>query len=145
MSSISPMTTCSPAARAARGLATLRQMATDAIATILVFIRSSPSGRLRSLYAEELVQLGHFGLKCAGRETLDDPAALHHVEAVGQRCGEAEILLHHDDGVALLSQLVNGARERLDDHRREALGDLIEEQQPCPGAQNPGQGEHLLL
>src|SRR5579862_4594940 len=145
MSSMSPMTTCSPAARAARGLAMPRQMATVAIPRILVFIRSSPSGRFRSLYAEELVQLRHFGLKCGGRETLDDPAALHHVKAVGQRCRKAEILLNHDDGVALLPQFVNGARERLDDHRREAFGDLIEEQQPCPGAQNPGQGEHLLL
>src|SRR5689334_20107736 len=54
--------------------------------------------------AEHLVQLvGALGQLGAG-ELLDHPAVLHHEKAVCQRGGEAEVLLHHQDGVALLAQ-----------------------------------------
>ena len=42
-------------------------------------------------------------------ELLDHLAVLHHQEAVGQRRGEAEILLDHDDGQALLAQRADRA------------------------------------
>src|SRR2546421_7563669 len=41
------------------------------------------------------------------------PAALHDVETVGQGGSETEVLLRHDDRVALLPQSVHGSRQHL--------------------------------
>ena len=80
-----------------------------------------------------------------GAEALHDLAMLHHVELVRERRGETEILLDHDDGEALLAQHPHGAGERLHDHRREAFGDLVEQQQARAGSQDARDREHLLL
>jgi hypothetical protein len=60
------------------------------------------------------------------RELFDDPAVLHHIEAVRQRSGEAEVLLHHDDGEALRAAADDGARQLVHDHRRQPLRDLVQ-------------------
>ena len=78
-------------------------------------------------------------------ELLDHAAVLHHVEAVGQRRGEAEVLLDHHDRVALLAQRDDHLGELLHDHRRQALGDLVEQQQLGAGAQDARHRQHLLL
>jgi hypothetical protein len=70
---------------------------------------------------------------------------LHHVKPVRQRCGEAEILLHHHNGVALFPKCANHARERLHNHRGQALGYLVKQQQSCAGPKDAGHGQHLLL
>ncbi|MNC74259.1 hypothetical protein D3C75_1255780 [compost metagenome] len=76
---------------------------------------------------------------------LDDLAVLHDVEAVCQRRGEAEILFHHDDGVAPLLERGDQAGQRLHDDGREAFGDFVQQQQVGAGAQDACDGEHLLF
>src|SRR5579863_9580449 len=143
MSSMSPITTSSAAS--AWPLAAAVSTAAIARVNIRFFMSCAPRVDLSASDAQVLVQQCHFGLKLAGCETLDDPSALHDVEAVGERGGEAEVLLGHDDGVALLAQLLDRPGERLHDDRREALGNLIEQQQARPGTQDPPQRQHLLL
>jgi hypothetical protein len=70
---------------------------------------------------------------------------LHDQEAIGERRGEAEVLLDHDDRVALLAQAFDDLAELLHDDRRQALGDLVEQEQARAGAQDARDGEHLLL
>src|SRR5437588_4519336 len=70
---------------------------------------------------------------------------LDDVVAVGDRLREAEILLDQQDGEALALQASDGAADLLHDHRREALGRLVEQQHARPGAQDAPDGEHLLL
>ena len=78
-------------------------------------------------------------------ETLDDAPMLHHVKAVGQARGEAEILLDHHDREAALAQADDGARQGVHDDRRQAFGDLVEQQQLGARAQDARHGQHLLL
>ena len=52
--------------------------------------------------AEIIVQLVHVGFELGIGELVDDAAVLHHVVAVGDRRGEAEVLLDQQDGEALL-------------------------------------------
>src|SRR6516165_9207538 len=144
MSSISPITTES-AARTACGLAATKVAVPSAIVHLLNLIGVLLSRNVSESDAEKLVQHGHFGVKLRGREVRYHTAALHYVEAVGERRGEPEVLLHHDDGVSALAQAPDGARQRLHDDRSEPLGDLIEQQQPCAGAQDARERQHLLL
>ncbi len=65
--------------------------------------------------------------------------------AVGQWRGEAEVLLHQDDGQAALLELDQHLAELLHDDRRQAFGDLVEQQQVGTGAQDARHGQHLLL
>ncbi len=79
------------------------------------------------------------------RDHVDHPAVLDHVVAVGHRRGEAEVLFHEQDGEALLAQHADGIADLLHDDRRQALGRLVEQQQLGAGAQDAGDGQHLLL
>src|SRR5687768_17137361 len=65
-----------------------------------VVVRVAPSASDPEVLVQHAHFLGHIG----GREARDDAAMLHDVELVGQRRGEAEVLLHHDDGEAALAQ-----------------------------------------
>src|SRR5438309_1078756 len=65
--------------------------------------------------------------------------------AVGDARGEPEILLDQQDGKPFRLEPRNGAAYLLNDHRSEAFGRLIEQEQPRPGAQNAADREHLLL
>ncbi len=76
---------------------------------------------------------------------VDDLALLDDIVPVRDRLGEAEVLLHQDDGEPLLLQLGDGAADLLDDDRGEALGRLVEQQQMRPRAQDAGDRQHLLL
>src|SRR5579864_22687 len=84
-------------------------------------------------------------LQSGSRDNIDDAAVLDQVVAIRERRDEAEVLLDQDHGEALLLERPHDASERLDDHRREALGDLVEQQQARAGAEDAGHGEHLLL
>jgi hypothetical protein len=70
---------------------------------------------------------------------------LHHVEAVGQRRGETEVLFDQHDGVALGLERADHLGELLHDDRGQAFGDLVEQQQARAGAQDARHGQHLLL
>ena len=67
---------------------------------------------------------------------VDHPAMLHHVVAVGDRRGEAEILLHQQHGEAAVLDLADGAADLLHDDRGEALGRLVQQQHFRSGAQD---------
>src|SRR5258706_3530593 len=80
--------------------------------------RRRHSGRRRPSYTQILVQHVHLRFKFFLPDHLDDLSVLHHVVPIGQRRGEAEILLDQHDGVATLLQLADRAPHRLHDHRR---------------------------
>src|SRR5471030_202492 len=85
--------------------------------------------RSRKLHAEQLGQYRHLGAQLRCGKRLDDLTVLHHIKMVGQRRGETEILLDHDDGVALRLQRQYHARQALHDDRRQALRDFVQQQQ----------------
>ncbi len=87
----------------------------------------------------------HVAVELALPERLDDASVLHHAETIGERRREPEVLFDQHDGVALLLQQPDHLAELLDDHRREAFGDLVEQQQPRAGPQDARDREHLLL
>ena len=61
---------------------------------------------------------------------IDDGAALHDREMVGELAGEVEILLDQQDGhVAARAQIADGAADVLDDRGLDAFGRLVEQQQ----------------
>src|SRR3954471_3049991 len=95
--------------------------------------------------SEILVDPAHVGLQLGPGDHVNDPPVLDDVVPVGHGLGEPEILLHQQDGEALLLQPRNGAADLLHDHRREALGRLVEQEKPRPRAQDAADGEHLLL
>src|SRR5258706_11260703 len=65
--------------------------------------------------------------------------------AVGDARGKTKILLDQEDGKPFRLESRDGVADLLHDHRGEALGRLVEQQQPRPGAQNAADREHLLL
>src|SRR5262245_47570604 len=77
---------------------------------------------------------------------IHDGAALHHSEMVAEFARKVEILLDQQDGdVAQVAQVGDGAGNVLDDRRLNALGGLVEQQQPRPHDQGAAYGELLLL
>ena len=59
------------------------------------------------------MQLVHIGGEHVVRDLVDDVALFHHVMLVGHGRGEAEVLLHQDDGeAALLSSRILGRSAR---------------------------------
>jgi hypothetical protein len=84
---------------------------------------------------------GYFALRDLGHHL----AVLDDEHAVGQRRRETEILLHQHDGVVALLELADHFAQLLHDHRREAFGYLVEQQQAGTGAQHARHRQHLLL
>ena len=78
-------------------------------------------------------------------ERLHDPALGEQVVPVGDGGGELHVLLDEEHGDALVLDLADDVADLLDDHRGQALGRLVEQQQPRARAQHAGDREHLLL
>src|SRR5580700_6129542 len=77
---------------------------------------------------------------------IDDSAAVHDGEMVAEFAGKVEILLDQNDGdLAERTQIGDGAADILDDRRLDALGRLVEQEQPRPHHQRAADGELLLL
>src|ERR1700688_4049824 len=77
---------------------------------------------------------------------IDDSAAVHDGEMVAEFAGKVEILLdQHDGDLAQRAQIGNGAADILDDRWLDALGRLVEQQEPRPHHQRAADGELLLL
>ena len=91
------------------------------------------------------MQFVHIGGKVRIGEGVDDAAMLHHIEPIRHGGGETEVLLHQQNGEALLLQPRDGVADLLDDHRGKALGGLIQQQEAGAGAQDPADGQHLLF
>ena len=64
---------------------------------------------------------------------------------LGQLQGEVQVLLHQDDGHLALEQRPEHPADLLDGGGLDALGRLVEEEQPGPRDQGPGDGQLLLL
>src|SRR6267142_5356722 len=99
----------------------------------------------RRLYPEVVVQLGHVRFELGVRNHVHHPAVLHHVVAVGERGGEAEVLLDEENGEALSLQATQGGADLLDDDRSQSLCRLVEQQEPGAGPQDAPDRQHLLL
>src|SRR3954465_4861365 len=76
-----------------------------------------------------LVQLVHVRIELRVRDHVDDLAVLHHIMAVGDSRGKAEILLDQQDGEAFRLQAADGVPDLLDDHGGEAFGRLIQQEE----------------
>ena len=68
-----------------------------------------------------------------------------HVVPVGQGFDEAKVLLDQHQGQAARLELFDGPAQGLHDHRRQAFGDFVEQQQTRASAQDARQRQHLLL
>ena len=69
----------------------------------------------------------HFGLLAHGRgaERFHDVAVVDDVDAIGERHGGGDVLLHHQDGLAGLRESAAGGEEIAHDDRCEALERLV--------------------
>src|ERR1700710_2647984 len=108
----------------------------------LTMLRSLP--RLVSnaeIFAQLRTRCGE--IRC--RDRVDHPAMLDDVEPIRQGGREMEILLDQQNSKALFLQGPNQRPDLLDDDRRQALGRLVEQQQPGASAQDAGDRQHLLL
>src|SRR5712691_559697 len=81
------------------------------------------------LDAQVLVELVHAGLQAVVGNHVHDPPVLHQVMAIGDGGGEAEVLLDEQDGEAPGLEARDGGADLLADHRGQALGRLVEEEQ----------------
>src|SRR5712691_6499922 len=108
------------------------------------FIVSAPCLVL-TLYAEIFVERFELGVQLGVRELVHDLSVLHDVIAIRDGRGEVKILLDQQNGEALRLERPDGLADLLDDDRRQALGRLVEQQQPRAGAQDAGDRQHLLL
>src|SRR4051812_32439316 len=97
------------------------------------------------LNPEILLNAVHVRFQPVVRHHVDDAAMLHHVVAIGYRLREAEILLYQQQREPLLLEARQHAADLLHQHRCQALGRLIEQQQLRAGAQDAADGKHLLL
>src|SRR5580704_7095992 len=78
--------------------------------------RSGPLALVAS-NAEIVVQLLHIVCQLRIREVVHDTPMLHHVKAVGDGRGEAEILLDQQNGKALGLERADGVADLLNDDR----------------------------
>src|SRR5262249_29210275 len=79
------------------------------------------------------------------RHHIDNLAALHDVMPVGDARSKTEILLDEEDGQALALDRAENLADLRDDHRRQALSRLVEQQKIGTRAQSACDREHLLL
>src|SRR5207248_2129091 len=107
----------------------------------LVAIRFQTASNARTVVAHADAALTSLGWALG-----DHPARIEHDVALGEAQGELHVLLHQYDRQPVRRvQLRDGVLD-LDDHRRlDALGRLVEQQQPGPGHEGAGDGELLRL
>ena len=75
-----------------------------------------------------------------------DAAVDHDGDVLGDRAGDADVLLDHQHRhLAVLGEAHQHLLDLADDHRREALGRLVHHQQARIGEQRARDREHLLL
>ncbi len=81
-----------------------------------------------------------------GRHLLGDAAVDHHADAVGDRHRHAEVLLDQEDGnPAFGGKRAQRLGDLVDDHRRQAFGRLVHDEQLGPQQESAPDREHLLL
>src|SRR5882672_8547216 len=72
-------------------------------------------------------------------------AVVDDIHPVGELQRHLRVLLDQQHAYALALQLADGVHDGADDHGREALRGLVEQQQVRPGHEGAGDGQHLLL
>src|SRR5258707_3238290 len=88
--------------------------------------------------SEILVQLADIRLERVVGDHVDDLPVLDHIMAVRQRRGKAKVLLHQEDGEALLLQRADQGADLLHHDRGQSPGPLVPPQEHFAGA--PGAG-----
>jgi hypothetical protein len=83
--------------------------------------------------------------RCCGDAGEGYPAELEHHDVLGDREHHVDGLLDQDDRHPLPSELVNDAKDVLEDDRRQACRGLVEQEDTRPAHQRLGDGQHLLL
>src|SRR4051812_38152198 len=140
---MTPSDTCASATIGAPIAAKARPTAALSLCTADIFISFASCGFESD--SEILVHPPQVGLELGPGNHVHDPSVLDDVVPVGDRLGEPEILLHQQDGEALLLQPGNGTADLLHDDRCEALGRLVQQKKARAGAQDPADGKHLLF
>src|SRR5574338_548966 len=121
--------------------------ATAAATMVIRFVFIDPPLKVLRfrLHAEIFVQLVHVGVEFGVGNHVGHAPMLDHVVPVRDGGREAEVLLDQQDGEPLLLEPRDRAADLLHDHRRKALGRLVEQQQARSRAQDAADREHLLL
>ena len=94
---------------------------------------------------EALLQVA-IGFEARGLHDPVDPAVDHDRHFFGDRGGDPDILLDDKDAdVAFRTEIEQNFLDSLDDHRGQAFGRLIHDEQTRVEQERPRNGEHLLL
>ena len=94
---------------------------------------------------QSLLQLA-VASELARRRDAVDAAVDHDRDVVGDRAGDADILLDDEDvHVAVLAQLLEHLLDLGDDDRCKSLRRLVHDKEPRVGQQRPRDRQHLLL
>src|SRR5258708_27013064 len=134
MSLSTPILTGPPCAAAP---AALNATAAAAAHSTCNFISALPSD------SEILVQLADIRVERVVGDHVDDLAVLDHIMAVPQRRGKAKVLLHQEDGEALLLQRADEGADLLHHDPGQTLGRLGPQQGPGAGPAGAGAGADL--
>ena len=82
---------------------------------------------------------------CDGGPVLHDHAAVEEQHLVGHLPGEAHLVGHHDHRPALGGQRLHHLQHLADQLGVQGAGRLVEQHDPRPGGQRPGDADALLL
>src|ERR1700674_979627 len=110
MSSMSPMTTCWPAAPACEDAYRLSSAPSAAVIDLSIilssFLECDPNAQI-------FMEQSHLRTELRLPEVFDDPATLHDIEPIGQRRRESEVLLDQHHGKAPCPKDANDLTELL--------------------------------
>src|SRR6476619_8166245 len=111
---------------------------------------SSTPGKARiigSSSSEPEVRPAHriVGLQLVGVAAEHDLARLEDIGAMGDAQGQVGVLLDHEHRDALLVELGELAEQALDDEGGQPERRLVEQEEPRPRHERPGDRQHLLL
>jgi hypothetical protein len=98
-----------------------------------------------TLDAEQALLQMRVGAELRRRHRARDAAVHHHVDRVGDLDRDADVLLDQSTAISPLDASAFSIRRPADDHRREALGRLVHDEQARVEQQRPRDSEHLLL
>src|SRR5262245_57739086 len=104
-----------------------------------------PTAFFLASYAQIRLQLRRIVRQLAQGDAIHHASLFNDIVAVGDGCGKMEVLLDQHHGEARLLEAADGAGDLLDDHRRQALGRLVEQQEAGAGPQDAADRQHLLL
>src|SRR6266481_1025984 len=127
-----------------------RASAAASVSASIRFICTTPFnaseiGAGDALYSEVLVELVHAVLDQVVRDHLYHPPPLDDVVTVRDPRREPEVLLDQQDREAFGLEPPDRRADLLDDHGRQSLGRLVQQQEPGARAEDAPDGQHLLL